>query len=93
LALQNHQKSYNEYKSFCERNGFKPMASNWFGRKIVGRGVTKGVKTDPTSKKTVNFFNINDDVKLSPDYFMDEMDNVVKTSPIPMNRFAANRSF
>src|SRR5690606_38942337 len=65
---------YREYKEFCEKNGFRPMSSSWFGRKLIGRGLTKGVKTDPVTKKTINFFNINVEVKLGADYIMDELD-------------------
>lgn len=56
---------YAEYRAFCERNGYKPCNASWFGRKIAGRKILKGIKTDPFSKKTINFFELPSDVRLS----------------------------
>ncbi|MFM6995041.1 MAG: VapE domain-containing protein [Sediminibacterium sp.] len=50
---------YQEYRSFCDRNGFIPMNSSWFGRKLVQHGLGKGVGIDPSTKKTINFFLVN----------------------------------
>lgn len=65
---------YNEYKHFCQNNGFKPLASNWFGRKMAGRGVKRLVKTNPDTKKTGNFFLIPEDVVLYHDHLMSDLD-------------------
>lgn len=49
---------YLTYSNWCLTNGFKPDNASWFSRKVIGKGFTKGSKTDPITQKTVRFINI-----------------------------------
>lgn len=51
---------YQDYRSWADTNGFKPMNAVWFGRRLKGKGITGGVKTQ--ARKTINYFDIPDDV-------------------------------
>lgn len=86
---------YAEYVNFCQKGGFKPSNASWFGRKLKGKGIQGGVKQDPTTKKTVNYLEINEEVKLSHESFLDDVEDMVNgkmTIPRPLPRFGNARA-
>lgn len=72
---------YQEYRDFCDRNGFKAVNIAWFGRKMNGKGIKSGVKNDPNTKKTINFYSIPDTVKMAKEAFLDDMDKMANVTP------------
>lgn len=82
---------YSAYKRFCEDNGYKASNSSWFSRKIQNRGIKGGTKQDATTKKTVNYLEIPEEVKFMGEINLDHMDELLN-KPAPLNRFAQARN-
>lgn len=58
---------YADYRYWASMNGFKAMNAVWFGRRLSGKGITGGTKA--INKKTVNFFNVPQEVQIQIDPF------------------------